>query len=121
MPQIGARVAETIALSAQAEVVRTDLLLALLGINARPAFAMFLALNSDRAQRDVIVTAAEEVLNDKMKTLFDAVIKYYEAAIKWRHRFAHDLWGMAPELPDRLLLFPADRFSKISYENKKSS
>jgi len=68
------------------------------------ATAMLLAVDSQTAQRAVILAAVKAVLPIKDWTLFEAGIHSTAPSRLVRHQFVHNQWGVSPKLPNALLL-----------------
>jgi hypothetical protein len=98
--------AAIIAVSARIDHELGLLLVQILGANARPALAMFDAIQSDRQQRRLLDAAAKAKFgaDTEQYRVFDAVVRLTAAAQSDRHKLAHWIWGYCPELPESLLL-----------------
>ena len=82
------------------------LLLMLKSPDLKVGMAMFQALNSGEAKRAALLAAAAEALRGNVDdhNLFLAVLRTIKGSRDRRNEFAHQLWGVARELPDALLL-----------------
>lgn len=93
-PDLAAKVAHCIALSALIENLLAGMLASMLGAHGKPVAAMLNSLQSLGVKRGAIKAAAEVVLTDQDDLdLFTAVVDECDAACKHRHRFAHWAWA----------------------------
>jgi hypothetical protein len=93
----------------------------MLGSNARPAVAMFNALESASAQRAVLRALARVVLSDRDNELFEAILSLFVTAGKDRNKVAHWVWGRADGLPDAVLLCDPDKLMDYRLELDEAS
>lgn len=103
-PVLARIICSIISLSARVDFELNLLIVKMLGADARPAIAMFDALNADSTKRAALNAAAGAVLTDPQLEVFEAVIKTATSAQKPRHKIAHWIWGSCSELPTALLL-----------------
>lgn len=115
-PELAALVASIFARWAWIEHQLSILLLFVLGANAKPAFAMFSILNTQRLQERAIEAAAEAALPESQLEIFLAVMSVTDIVQKDRHRLAHWIWGTCPELPEHLLLANPDTFKELEFQ-----
>lgn len=76
------------------------LLAALMKANSEASIAIFLTLRNARAQRDVLVAAAEMTLKGPDKKQFDAIMSIYGSLQSQRADLAHGIFGVIPEGKD---------------------
>ncbi|HEX7759260.1 MAG TPA: hypothetical protein VF459_07155 [Caulobacteraceae bacterium] len=110
-------VASAIAISAEIETQKGQMLAALLGANARPAAAMFTSLTSSVAQSASLRAVVDVTLSGEQLDIFEAVMRLCDIALKDRNRFAHWVWGTVHELEDALAFI--DPEAMIDYSVKK--
>jgi hypothetical protein len=91
------------------------ILLFILGAEAKPAFAMFDILNTQRLQMSAIQAAAKVALPIDQFEVFTAAMLVTDIVQKDRNRLAHWIWGTCPELPDRLLLADPDHLREKEF------
>lgn len=103
-PDLARLVCDIIALAARVEFEFKLLIVKILGADAKPAIAMYDALNADNTKLAALNAAAGAVLKDAQLRVFRAVIKAATTAQKPRHKIAHWIWGTCSELPNALLL-----------------
>jgi hypothetical protein len=84
------------------------ILVDILGANATPATAMFVAL-TPTAQQTALRAAAETVLDEPKKELFKALVKIYRRHNDQRNIFAHWIWAYCELTPDHLVLVDPKR------------
>ena len=76
------------------------LLAALMKANSEASVAIFLTLRNARAQRDVLVAAAEMTLAGSDREIFDAIILIYASLQTQRADIAHGIFGSIPDGKD---------------------
>lgn len=102
--ELAAQVACAIATWSITEAQLGRLLVTIMGAQARPALAMFGALQSNAAKIATVTAAANTLLIGDELEAFQAIMPLAKTAADQRHKFAHHLWGVCDELPDALLL-----------------
>lgn len=102
-PEAGALIARCIALWSDVEAELARLLATLLHANTEPAIAVFLAIQSSRAQTAVLDAAAKVVLNEKDYELFGALMIITSSVEKERNALAHGRYGGSDQVPDGIL------------------
>lgn len=108
-PELAALVAHAIAIWSLVEFTLGQIFVDILGAEIRPAFAMYSALNSERAKIDALTAAALSTLEGENRLLFQALMKIYESKGKQRHKFAHWIWAYCELTPDCLILIDPAR------------
>jgi hypothetical protein len=104
-PELAVLVAECITQFANLESMMGLSLALILDANQKAVLAMYSAFDSRASQMKLLKAAAESELEKKHCDIFDAVITLFvKPAMRDRDKFAHWVWGYAPELPDALLL-----------------
>ncbi|TYL71384.1 hypothetical protein [Bradyrhizobium cytisi] len=73
------------------------LLAALIKANSEASVAIFLTLRNARAQRDVLVAAAEMTLAESDREIFDAIMLIYASLQTQRADIAHGIFGSIPD------------------------
>ncbi|MBO9418380.1 hypothetical protein J7481_02650 [Labrenzia sp. R4_2] len=66
----------------------------LLNAESPATTAVFTTLRTGRAQRDAIWAAAEHILDDRMKELFEAILLVVRTTERTRADIAHGHWGI---------------------------
>src|SRR6266545_8130648 len=103
------------------------LLAALMKANSEASIAIFLTLRNARAQRDVLVAAAEMTLTGGDQKKFDAIMSIYASLQSQRADLAHGIFGTIPEGKDdeipwietkNLSKDWVERFQKLMNEDK---
>jgi hypothetical protein len=79
------------------------LLAALMKANSEASVAIFLTLRNARAQRDVLVAAAEMTLTGSDKETFDAIMLLYGSLQSTRADLAHGIFGDISQAPDDVI------------------
>lgn len=102
--ELSAQVACAIATWSITEAQLGRLLVTIMGAQARPALAMFGALQSNAAKIATVTAAANTLLTGDDLEAFQAIMPLTKSAADQRHKFAHHLWGVCDELPNALLL-----------------
>jgi len=118
-PELAVLVTSIFARWAWIEHQLSVLLLFILGADAKPAFAMFSILNTQRLQERAIQAAAEAALPADQLEVFLAVMSVTDTVQKDRHKLAHWIWGTCPELPDHLLLANPDALKEGEFQRAK--
>jgi hypothetical protein len=77
--------------------VMAILLAALMKANSEASVAIFLTLRNARAQREVLIAAAEMTLKGSDREIFDAIILLYGSLQSQRADIAHGIFGFIPE------------------------
>lgn len=103
-PELAVHVMGTIAAWSSADSHLLGITAHLLKADPDVAMAMLLAVESQAAQRAIIIAAAGAVLAEEDIRLFNAVITSTSASRATRNCFAHRVWGTSSDLPDALLL-----------------
>jgi hypothetical protein len=73
------------------------LLAALMKANSEASVAIFLTLRNARAQREVLVAAANMTLTGRNRELFDAIMLLYGGLQSQRADIAHGIFGIIPD------------------------
>ena len=73
------------------------LLAALMKANSEASVAIFLTLRNARAQRDVLIAAADMTLKQSDNEIFDAIMLIYGSLQSQRADIAHGIFGFIPE------------------------
>jgi len=73
------------------------LLAALMKANSEASVAIFLTLRNARAQRDVLVAAADMTLEGSDKEIFEAIMLLYGSLQSQRADIAHGIFGFIPD------------------------
>jgi hypothetical protein len=76
------------------------LLAALMKANSEASVAIFLTLRNARAQREVLVAAADMTLAGRNRELFDAIMFLYGGLQSQRADIAHGIFGIIPDGKD---------------------
>ncbi len=105
-PILAPYIVDVIATWASVEVWLGSCLARVLGASAETGIAMFTALNSGTAQRDVIRAVARSELKGDDLTLFLAVLNVALDTAKPRNIIAHGVWALSPQIPEGVLLIP---------------
>ena len=92
-PHAAAIIARCIALWSDVEAEMARLLATLLQANTEPVVAVFLSIQSSRAQSDALNAAAEVVLNESDYELFGAIMSVARSVEKDRNDLAHGQYG----------------------------
>lgn len=103
-PRMAALVAEVIGRWAHIEQEMGILMSRMFHTSATAAIEIYLAIRSQRTQKDVIDKAAEATLAAKQYALFAAVRILARSCEKDRHHFAHHLFGYLRRDRDAMLL-----------------
>lgn len=84
---------------------------ALLGAKHPVTMSIYAAFDSFMVQRQILVTAANELLPKRYAAIFRATLKIIEKAAKDRNRLAHWIWGVSvdPEISTKVLLLANPR------------
>lgn len=75
-----------------------------LGGNAFVSTAMMQSIDSQTAQRAMVLAGVKQTLPASKFKLFDAAFHTTLGSRKVRHQFAHHYWGTSDDLPDALLI-----------------
>jgi len=105
-PLLATQVAHVISIWSYADVIIAQILAGFLRADHYIVMAMFQAIASAEARRDVLHAAAKEALSGEDHLLFTAVMRVTAASRRRRNEFAHHVWGRCPEIPDTALLAP---------------
>jgi hypothetical protein len=73
------------------------LLAALMKANSEASVAIFLTLRNARAQREVLIAAADMTLKSPDREIFDAIILLYGSLQSQRADIAHGVFGFIPD------------------------
>jgi hypothetical protein len=92
-PKIAAAVGRCIMLWSYVEWQMAMLLAATMKADSEASIAIFLTLRNARAQRDVLVAAADMTLSGKDREIFDAVMLLYGSLQAQRADIAHGIFG----------------------------
>ena len=103
-PDLYHLVQRVIGLAAYGEAGWAHIYGSILSTSPVPAFAMYRAIESERAKRSILLAGAKVSVSTYDYNILSSVIKAVTPVFKVRHKFAHHLWGHAHELPDALLL-----------------
>jgi hypothetical protein len=76
------------------------LLAALMKANSEASVAFFLTLRNARAQREVLIAAADMTLKGSDREIFDAIMLLYGSLQSQRADIAHGIFGFVPEGKD---------------------
>jgi hypothetical protein len=76
------------------------LLAALMKANSEASVAIFLTLRNARAQREVLIAAADMTLTESNKEIFDAIMLLYGGLQSQRADIAHGIFGIIPKGED---------------------
>ena len=76
------------------------LLAALMKANSEASVAIFLTLKNARAQREVLVAAADMTLTGTDRQIFDAIMLLYASLQSQRADIAHGIFGYIPDSGD---------------------
>jgi len=87
-------------------------LAAVMKAESEASVAIFLTLRNARAQRDLLIAAAEMTLFDEDKEAFDALVKVYASLQAQRADVAHGVFGLAPETEDEAAWIETKDLSK---------
>lgn len=87
VPDIAQRVGQCIMLWSYVDVQMAMLLSAIMKVDTEPAAAIFLALRNARAQREVMIAAAQSVLSSETLEAFEAVMNIYRGAFCATRRY----------------------------------
>jgi len=107
-PSLAILVAQAISLWSLVDHTIGLILVDILGANATPAIAMFVALPST-AQQKALTAAAETVLDKPKMLLFNILIKIYKKRKDQRNIFAHWIWIYCELAHDHLVLVDPKR------------
>jgi hypothetical protein len=111
-PELAKLAMDAIAIWSIIEARMAELLVTLLGAQARPAIAMFSALTSSQAQMAALKAAASTVLPADDNRIFSAAMVVIRRVSKRRHFLAHWIWAYSDAIPDSLLLIDPAEFLK---------
>lgn len=114
-PELAVLVTSIFARWAWIEHQLSVILLFILGADAKPAFAMFDILNTQRLQMSATQAAAKAALPTDQFIVFTAAMLVAEKVQKDRNRLAHGIWGTCPELQDRLLIADPDHLKEREF------
>lgn len=83
----------------------------LIGAKKPVTMSMYAAFDSFVVQRQMLITAATEILPKRYSEVFRATLIVLERAAKERHRFAHWMWGTTtdPKFSTKVLLLADPR------------
>jgi hypothetical protein len=114
---VARRIAECTSEWADIETMLGMLLGFLLGTDSKAAMAMFSAVESSAAQRQMILAAAGAKLPsehvDVLSVLFSAVVT---PVMKERNKLVHWVWAYSPEVPDCLLITKPDHKMVLHFQ-----
>ena len=100
MPKIAEAVGRCIMLWSYVDWQMAMLLASLMKANSEASVAIFLTLKNARAQREVLVAAAEMTLAGTNKEIFDAIMHIYGGLQTQRADIAHGIFGRCSEISD---------------------
>ncbi len=114
-PEFGALVAAAIAGWAMTEARLGRAFAHLIGAKQPITMSMYEVVRSFEVRRDLLTTAAAEVLPKRYALLFSAALSVLTRAASDRHNFAHWIWGCSadPEL-DALFLVEPKQFWRLT-------
>lgn len=96
----------------------SSMLIAFLGAEATPSFAMFDAIHQT-AKNAALQAAARSVLASEDMQMLSAILTFVRAVDKHRNRIAHWLWAICWEIDDGFVLIdPAENFRFLLKVNK---
>lgn len=103
-PVLGTAAMNVVAEFSILESFLIGLFVQMLGANPRPAASMYMALASEAARTAALKALADLVLDEKERSILEAILDAYKTAAKHRNKIAHWIWGYSTELPDAVLL-----------------
>ena len=108
-PEAAAIIARCIALWSEVESELARLLAIILGANTEAAIAVFLSIQSSRAQSEALHAAARVVLNERDYELFTALMTMAYSVEKDRNALAHGRFGGSDLIPEGVIwIHPVD-------------
>lgn len=113
-PELAKLVMDMIATWSIIEARLSNVLVKLLGAQARPAMAMFSALTSSQAQIAALKAAAITILPPPYRKTFEAAIIVLRRVAKKRHMLAHWIWAYSGTFQECLLLI--DPSKQVQYQ-----
>ena len=119
-PKLAAQIAATISGWAITEAHLGRALAILVGSTQPAALAMYMAVRSFDAQRDMLMAAVSEVMRPRYARLIKVCLDVIGKGYKDRNQFAHWIWGASsdPNL-DALLLVEPKHFWNLAAEQTK--
>jgi hypothetical protein len=99
-PKIAEGIGRCIMAWSYVDWVMAILLAALMKANSEASVAIFLTLRNARAQRDVLVAAADMTLEGSDRETFEAIMLLYGSLQSQRADIAHGIFGFIPEGED---------------------
>lgn len=106
-PQLAALVAQCIAAFARVDIRWATVLSAALAVEEELALEIYLVLRSDTSRANVFDTVLKTRLSKEDYDEACALRKEMKSLVGRRNEFAHDVWGISPDLPDEAILVPA--------------
>lgn len=104
-PHLAIKIAECIAEWSDLETLLAVLLAFVLDIDTDTVLAMYDKLENRGARLRMLEAALEtKLVGDESKTAQAIIHELVRPAMKQRDKLAHWVWGIAPDLPDALLL-----------------
>lgn len=107
-----------IAQHSMAEAAVSDILVAMLRAEPGPAAAIYGVIRNGKLQREALLSAGREVLEDTDRSFLDDVLRLVEGAARGRDQIAHSLWGWDDQLPADLVLIKPDHMWRMSAQAK---
>lgn len=122
-PELARLVMDMIATWSIIEAKLSNVLVKLLGAQARPAMAMFSAMTSSQAQIAALRAAAMTILPSQHRKAFEASITVIRRVAKKRNILTHWIWTYSGKYQDCLLLIdPSQQVQhSITYEEGKAN
>ena len=102
-PEAAGLIAQCIALWTDAESGLARLLATMLKVNAEPAIALFLTLQSGRLQFEALNAVAGVVLTETDHELFSAMMNFRKSVEKERNHLAHGRYGISPQIKEGVM------------------
>jgi hypothetical protein len=100
MPKIAELVGRCIMQFSYVDWQMALLLAEMMKASSEASVAIFLTLRNARAQRDVLIAAAQMTLKDRNKEIFNALMIVYASLQSQRADIAHGIFGLAPQTTD---------------------
>ena len=115
-PALVPLIMQVVDLWAHTEATFVGLVANLLKTEPVAATALLQAIDNQTAQRAAIIGAAAAVLKEDDLALFESAFLSTAASRRVRHKFAHHLWGVSPQVPDSLLLVDPKDYNTTTAE-----
>lgn len=103
-PALAVLAMDAIATWSNVENFLLNIYIALAGGNKSDAATMFLAIEGDGPRTAAITALADRNLDALRREMLRAIVRTAVTYSKDRHKLAHWVWGLSPNLPDALLL-----------------